>query len=587
MSAVEFLERLGWVVLHATWIGALAAAVLHLALTLLGRAAAHTRHLVACVALGAVVVAVAAVAVAAFVPDLGARSSGALPWPAASVSAPIEGAPASEAGIAGARVDVARADGAPAIAGMLVAVRWALDAAAPWFAALWLVVTGLTVGRLLIAVRHLARLRASLRTPSEFAGAHVGALAQRVGLSRGVEVVESATVTVPMVLGLVRPIVVLPAELRRVMEPQHMDAIVLHEFEHVRRRDPWVAHVQVVVEALFAFHPGVRWISHQVRLECEASCDAGVVRLTGDSRAYARALLDLADFASSGRRTTLLAATGGDLVIRIRRLSGYRVAVTPRAVAVSLAGLAAASAVGVAFASMPPPAPGAPDASHPYLENRRDLIRERLLRDEHGDYFVVSDRGARGSSDDVEVRLEARFYPDTSQARFVVWHTDLEQNLRTRGVSGARLTLLRGETVIFETNLSEVVTRSVIPSTIVETQLLDSRFLDDLSDDPGRTTRVCARFELEYAHENYYDLVLQACDQPLIVPRAAALPSPRTDLPTERDASFMRFVEVPDREYSARRIEAPEPGLIQVYEVHGKTMLTGAAAGGSTPFTSR
>ena len=130
MSAAESLERLGWVVLHATWIGALAAAVLHLALTLLGRAAAHTRHLVACVALGAVVVAVAAVAVAAFVPDLGARSSGALPWPAASVSAPIEGAPASEAGIAGARVDVARADGAPAIAGMLVAVRWALDAAA-------------------------------------------------------------------------------------------------------------------------------------------------------------------------------------------------------------------------------------------------------------------------------------------------------------------------------------------------------------------------------------------------------------------------------------------------------------------------
>jgi beta-lactamase regulating signal transducer with metallopeptidase domain len=572
VSTLAFLERLGWVVLHAASIGALAAAAVHLALTVLGRAAAHTRHAVACVALGAVVVAVAAVAVAAFVPNLGARISSALPEPPAPVSASLEGAIA-EGVVAGERADTPRAGLPPARLGALADVRGLLDGVAPWVAALWLVVTGLAVARLLIAVGQLARLRASLRMPPEFARADVGALAQRVGLTRGVEVVESATVTVPMVLGLVRPIVVLPAELRRVMEPQQLDAIVLHELEHVRRRDPWVAHAQVVVEALFALHPGVRWISHQVRLEREASCDAGVVRLTGDQRSYARALLDLADFASSGRRTTLLAATGGDLLIRIRRLSGHRGAVTPRAVAVSFAGLAAACVLGVAVASMPPRAPVAPDASHPYLENRRDLIRDRLLRDEHGDYMVVSGRGTRGASDDVEVRLEARFYPDTRQARFVVWHTDLEQNLRTRGVSGARLTLLRGETVIFETNLSDVVTRSVIPSTIVATQPLDSRFLDDLSDDPGRTTRICARFELEYALENYYDLVLQACDQPLIVPRADALPSPLSDLPTERDASFMRFVEVPDREYSVRTIEAPEPGLIQVFEVHGRSSL--------------
>jgi beta-lactamase regulating signal transducer with metallopeptidase domain len=571
VSAAEFLERLGWVVLHATWIGALAAAALHLALTVLSRAAAHTRHVVACAALGAVVVAVAAVAVAAFVPNLGARITSALPGPPAYVPAPIEGAPAAEVGAAGERVDTSRADRSPAIVDALVVARLAFDAAAPWVAALWLVVTGLTIARLLIALRHLARLRASLRTPSEFAGAHVGALAKRVGLARRVEVAESATVTVPIVLGLVRPIVVLPAELRRFMEPQQLDAIVLHELEHVRRRDPWVAHVQVVVEALFAFHPGVRWISHQVRLEREASCDAGVVRLTGDPRTYARALLHLADFASAARPTPVLAATGGDLVIRIRRLSGHRVAVKPRNVAVSLAGLAAACALGVAFASMPPPPPGVSNESHPYLRTEHPV-----LRDELGQYIVVSSRGARFAGG-AEVHLEARYYPDARKARFVLSHTSLEQWLHPIGVNDAHLTLSRGDTELVRTNLHDVVAGRAIPGIIAATPLLESRNREDLSNDPGRTSRFCARFELEYALENYYDLVLLACDQPLIVPRADALPSPRSDLPTERDASFMRFVEVPGREYSVRTFEAPEPGMIQVFEVHGRASLAEAS----------
>ena len=583
MSAVEFLERLGWVVLHAAWIGALAAAALHLVLTVLGRAAAHTRHLVACVALGAVVVASAAVAVAAFVPNLGASITGALQWPAASVSAPIEGASASEGIAAGEQVNAATVDRSPAIAAALVAARWTLDAAAPWVAALWLVVTGLTVARLLIAVGYLARLRASLRTPPEFAGAHVGALAQRVGLTRGVEIVESAIVTVPMVLGLVRPVVIVPAGLHLVMPQQHLDAIVVHELEHVRRRDPWVAHVQVVVEALFAFHPGVRWISHQVRLEREAICDAGVVRLTGDPRTYARALLHLADYASAGRPTTLLAATGGDLVIRIRRLSGHRETVTPRNVAVSLAGLAAACALGVAFASMPPQAPGALEASHPYLDNRRDLLRDGLLRDEHGEYFVVSQRGARFAQG-VEVNLVARSYPYLRKARFVLEHTNLEQWLHPIGVNDAHLTLRRGEAEFLRTNLLHVVESSEIPGIITATPLLDSRIWEDLSDDPGRTTRICARFEMEFALDHYYDLVLQACDQPLIVPRADGIPLQRSDLPTERDASFLRFVEVRDIGYTVRTIEPPAPGMIQVFDVHGRSTL---AAGSASVGTER
>jgi len=52
---------------------------------------------------------------------------------------------------------------------------------------------------------------------------------------------------------------------------------------------------------------------------------------------------------------------------------------------------------------------------------------------------------------------------------------------------------------------------------------------------------------------------------------ALPLPLASASLPTERDASFMRFIDVPDREFSAWTIEAPRYGLMEMFEVRGRT----------------
>jgi len=54
---------------------------------------------------------------------------------------------------------------------------------------------------------------------------------------------------------------------------------------------------------------------------------------------------------------------------------------------------------------------------------------------------------------------------------------------------------------------------------------------------------------------------------------ADALPLPlrSASLPREHDASFMRFIDVPDREFSAWTIEAPRYGLMEMLEVRGRT----------------
>src|SRR4029453_9537134 len=95
--------------------------------------------------------------------------------------------------------------------------------------------------------------------------------------------------------------------------------ILAHELIHIRRRDYLVNVAQTVAETLLFFHPGVWWVSGQIRAEREHYCDDVAVQVSGDPVDYAAALAELEAWRSRG--TTLpLAATSGSLVGRVRRL---------------------------------------------------------------------------------------------------------------------------------------------------------------------------------------------------------------------------------------------------------------------------
>src|SRR5260370_26320022 len=98
-----------------------------------------------------------------------------------------------------------------------------------------------------------------------------------------------------------------------------MEAILIHELAHVRRYDYAINLLQGFVEGLLFSHPAVWWISRVVRAERENCCDDVVVAQCSDARAYVAALATL----EQNRTITgeaVLAATGGNLMNRIRRL---------------------------------------------------------------------------------------------------------------------------------------------------------------------------------------------------------------------------------------------------------------------------
>ena len=104
---------------------------------------------------------------------------------------------------------------------------------------------------------------------------------------------ESADVVVPIVGGLLRPAVILPAEWRS-WSPQIRKAVLAHEFAHLRRHDLWVSALARTIKCLFWFHPLAWWVSRKVSELAEQACDAAALEIVGDPAGYSRVLLQFA-----------------------------------------------------------------------------------------------------------------------------------------------------------------------------------------------------------------------------------------------------------------------------------------------------
>jgi hypothetical protein len=146
-------------------------------------------------------------------------------------------------------------------------------------------------------------------------------VAGRLALERIVRVLESSVVSVPMLVGWMKPVVLLPAAALARLAPAQIEALLAHELSHVRRHDYLVNLLQAVVETLLFYHPAVWWLSRQVRREREHCCDDLAIGVCGDPLVYATALSELAAM-SAGPRLAL-AATDGSLLDRVRRILGH------------------------------------------------------------------------------------------------------------------------------------------------------------------------------------------------------------------------------------------------------------------------
>lgn len=280
----------GWTLIHFLWQGTAIALLLAAVLALLGDSRA--RYGAACAGLAAMTAAPAITL--------------AVLWPsAAAVALPI---------------------------GRRFAVNWAvapggdsvLRFTAPWYA--WIAPCWFAGALAVCAWRAAGWFAAQrMRTRGVCAVApewqsRLADLAAELRVTRPVRLLESCLADVPVAIGWLRPVILLPVGLASGLRTEQVEALLLHELAHIRRCDYLVNLLQTAIESLLFYHPAVWWVSNAIRTERENCCDDLVVRLHGDARAYAATLATL-ETARCGVPLPAVAATGGRLIDRVRRLT--------------------------------------------------------------------------------------------------------------------------------------------------------------------------------------------------------------------------------------------------------------------------
>jgi len=200
---------------------------------------------------------------------------------------------------------------------------WGVREFLPWLVAAWM------FGVLIIGMRslwHWRRLARLVRhaAPIPQWETQLTQMCRRFGLLRPVRLLASANVATPMLIGWIKPVILLPLSMLSGFSPHQIELIIAHELGHVRRWDYLANLVQVVIETVLFYHPVVHWISRDVRNARENCCDDLVLSLAkGNPITYARALADLEELRHDlDVVAPALGAGGGILLARIRRIVG-------------------------------------------------------------------------------------------------------------------------------------------------------------------------------------------------------------------------------------------------------------------------
>ena len=312
-------QSLGWALLHLLWQGALVAAVLAVALQLVGRRAASTRYLLACGALALMLVLPALTGWRHYASLRAEPLAKAPPLIAAN-----EAAPTPALVLPKANHPVAASARAPESTPVLERAQALLEGHLHWLVLAWGLGVAVSSLRLLSGWLRLRRLvREAEPAPAEWQEA-LEKLARRLGMTRPVRLLRSAALDVPAAVGWLRPVVLLPVSALTGLPTRQLEMVLAHELAHIRRYDFAVNLVQTLVETLLFYHPAVWWMSRVIRVEREHCCDDIAVGTSGNPVSYARALtaLEALRVLPLGESSPAMSALGGSLTERVRRLVG-------------------------------------------------------------------------------------------------------------------------------------------------------------------------------------------------------------------------------------------------------------------------
>ncbi len=134
--------------------------------------------------------------------------------------------------------------------------------------------------------------------------------AMHLGIKKNVQIWLTNHITTPVTYGFLKPMLLLPAALITKLSPAQVEALILHELNHIKANDYLLNWVMIVIENIFFFNPFVRILCNNIRLEREKACDIQVIHFNYSPIAYAEALLEVKKYQQQQQLSFQLAAVG-------------------------------------------------------------------------------------------------------------------------------------------------------------------------------------------------------------------------------------------------------------------------------------
>jgi murein DD-endopeptidase MepM/ murein hydrolase activator NlpD len=163
-------------------------------------------------------------------------------------------------------------------------------------------------------------------------------------VERGIDVRRIDAPVSPMLVGVFRPVLLLPAHLDA-LSTEQQQMIIAHELHHWRVRDPLCLAIAATLQTVFWFNPALRWMARQMEWALELQCDQHVLagRPQHQRKQYATALLQ-----QWSAPMGVAAFNGATITARIRQMQKDNLPVLSAAAGwTACAALAAVLAAGV------------------------------------------------------------------------------------------------------------------------------------------------------------------------------------------------------------------------------------------------
>ncbi|HVS90547.1 MAG TPA: M56 family metallopeptidase [Mucilaginibacter sp.] len=285
----------------------------------------------------------------------------------------------------------------------------------------------------------------------------IGVFADQIGIRQSVCLVQSELVKVPVAVGWLKPMILLPMGVILKLSPEQLESILWHELAHIRRRDYLVNILQGMVETVFFFNPGLLWLSSLIRAEREACCDDIVLSRMNRKANYLEALLAFGNETNSRMPLAMSIGSGNQLRDRLKRMvhqENKRLSIAEKVVLV--AGLIALSA----FTGLPKTTGQAVKHLINVIIKKKDTVAAQPVT---AKLTMTKPKAGYGTKEQILTKDTTLKKPDTSIRFNSVLFTDGDADLancdlKARGTDGNiyHLTIYNNELIAVSVNDEKV-----------------------------------------------------------------------------------------------------------------------------------